>query len=434
MRITMKSTATRAVVGAAVATLVLTGCRGSDGGSGDSSEAGPGITEEACPEAVNEDNGCIYLGTISDLTVGPFAPLAVPITDAQKAFWDRVNADGGVGGYDVNVTEYVADSEYNPQIHNTKYQEMRGDILALAQTLGSTQTLTILEDMKSDDVIGVPASWNSAWEFEDQILESGASYCFEAMNGVDWAVENRGAESKVVAVGYPGDYGGDAAAGVEAAAEANDLEFAKLETPPGQDNQAGAIGSILRENPDLVFVSTGPAEMATIVGGLAQQGFQGTVVGSSPTWNPALLQSAAKPALEALYFQAGPWGPFGTDTPGHQAMRDALGDVTPNDGYTAGWVWSYPLLAALQQAADNGGITRESLVEASGNLDSVDYEGMLPPEAGATAGDPNEVAYRASVISSVDEDAPSGVSIEQDLTAGPTAQAYDFSAPCFSLQ
>ena len=81
MRITMKSTATRAVVGAAVATLVLTGCRGSDGGSGDSSEAGPGITEEACPEAVNEDNGCIYLGTISDLTVGPFAPLAVPITD-----------------------------------------------------------------------------------------------------------------------------------------------------------------------------------------------------------------------------------------------------------------------------------------------------------------------------------------------------------------
>ncbi len=232
----------RAAVGATVATLVLTGCRGSD--SGDSASAG--VTDKACPEAVNKDNGCIYLGVISDLTKGPFAPLAVPITDAQKAFWKKVNEDGGVDGYDIDITSNIADAEYNPEIHNRKYQEMRKEILALGQTLGSTQTLAILEDMKTDKVLGVPASWNSAWEFEDQILESGANYCFEAMNGVDWAVANRGAKTKVVAVGYPGDYGGDAAAGVEAAAKANNLAFKKLETPPGQDNQAGAIGAILK--------------------------------------------------------------------------------------------------------------------------------------------------------------------------------------------
>lgn len=420
----------RAGVGAAVAALVLTGCRG----GGDSEGAAEGITDEACPNAVNDDNGCIYLGVISDLTRGPFAPLAVPITDAQKAFWDRVNEDGGVGGYDINVEENVADAEYNPEIHNRRYQEMREDVLALGQTLGSSQTLAILDDMKDDNVIGVPASWNSAWEFEDQILESGANYCFEAMNGVDWAVENRDVNDKVAAVGYDNDYGGDAAAGVEAAAEANDLEFVQISAPPGQDQQAETVASILREEPDLVVISTGPAEMATIVGGTAAQGFEGQFVGSSPTWNPALLQSAAAPALEALYAQAGPWGPFGTDTPGHDAMRDAIGDVTPNDGYTAGWVWSYPLLAALQQAADDGGITRESLVEAAGNLESVDYEGMLPDEAGQTSGEPSESAYRASVISTVDTDAPSGVSIEQDLTAGPTAEGFDFSEPCFSLQ
>jgi ABC-type branched-subunit amino acid transport system substrate-binding protein len=421
----------RAGVGAAVAALVLTGCR-SSGGSDDAAAAG--ITDEPCPEAVNEDNGCIYLGVISDLTKGPFAPLAVPITDAQKAFWQKVNEDGGVGGYDVDVTKYVQDAEYNPEIHNRKYQEIRKDVLALGQTLGSSQTLAILEDMKSDDVIGVPASWNSAWEFEDQILESGANYCFEAMNGVDWAVENRDVSGKVAAVGYDNDYGGDAAAGVKAAAEANDLEFVEIKAPPGQDQQAETVASMLREDPDLVFISTGPAEMATIVGGAAAEGFQGTVVGSSPTWNPALLQSAAAPALEALYFQAGPWGPFGTDTPGHQAMRDALGDVNPSDGYTAGWVWSYPLLAALKKADEDGGITRESLVEAAKSLDEVDYEGILPNEAGRTTGDPSESAFRSSVISKVDKEAPTGVSIEQDLTTGPTAEAYDFSKPCFSLQ
>lgn len=424
---------TRALAGAAIAALVLSGCRSGGGDSEDGASAG--ITEEPCPDAVNEDNGCIYLGAISDLTKGPFAPLAVPITDAQKAFWQRVNEEGGVGGYDINIEDHIADAEYNPEIHNRRYQEMRNDILALGQTLGSSQTLAILDDMKNDDVIGIPASWNSAWSFEDQILESGANYCFEAMNGVDWAVKARGVSGKVMAIKYPNDYGGDAAAGAKAAAEANDLEFVEVETPTGQDNQAGAVAAVLQQQPELIVVTTGPAEMATIVGGAAAQGWQGTVVGSSPTWNPALLQSAAAPALEAMYFQAGPWGPWGTDTPGHEAMRNALGDVTPNDGYTSGWAWSYPLLAALEAAAEmDGGITRANLVEAAQNLEEVDYEGMLPPESGNQAGDPEEVAWRESVISKVDTNAPTGVSIEQEMMAGPTAESYDFSEPCFALR
>ena len=99
-----------------------------------------GVTAEPCPHAIDTSNGCIYLGTISDLTVGPFAPLGVPITDAQKAFWQRVNEDGGIGGYDIDVTKYIRDNKYNPQTHNQVYQEIKPDVLALAQTLGSPTT------------------------------------------------------------------------------------------------------------------------------------------------------------------------------------------------------------------------------------------------------------------------------------------------------
>ena len=92
----------RAFAGVAVATLVLTGCRG---GGDDAEGAGPGITSEPCPEAVNEDNGCIYLGAISDLTKGPFAPLAGPITDAQEdgAWEDAFEAT--LGKSDVETPE-----------------------------------------------------------------------------------------------------------------------------------------------------------------------------------------------------------------------------------------------------------------------------------------------------------------------------------------
>ncbi len=74
-----------------------------------------GVTKEACPKAVNKSHGCIYLGAISDLTTGPFKALAVPITDAQKAFWKRVNEKGGIGNYDIDVETYIRDNHYNPQ-------------------------------------------------------------------------------------------------------------------------------------------------------------------------------------------------------------------------------------------------------------------------------------------------------------------------------
>jgi ABC-type branched-subunit amino acid transport system substrate-binding protein len=411
--------------------LVATGCRG----GGDDDEAGgsaPGVSDEACPDAVNEDNGCIYLGTISDLTQGPFAPLGVPITDAQKAFWQRVNEDGGIGGYDINVTEYVRDNLYNPQTHKQVYGEIEGDVLALAQTLGSPTTLAIIPDMKSDEMIGAPASWTSLWAFEDAILESGTNYCVEGMNAVDYMVAEKDIKS-VMAVHYPGDYGGDGAAGAEIAAEANDLDYSAVETAPGQEEQAGAIAAILETQPDLVILGTAPTETAVIVGQTAAQGFTGQFIGLGPTWNPALLATPAAPALEALYLQSGYWGPYGSDTPGHEAMREALGDVEqPNDGYTAGWAWSYPLKAALEEWLDGDyDKDRAGLLEAVQSLETIDYEGMLPEEAGNRSGEPDDNIFRESVLSKVDKTAPSGVSLVQDFTVGPTAEEYTFEGACF---
>jgi ABC-type branched-subunit amino acid transport system substrate-binding protein len=412
--------------------LLATGCRSGDDEDGGGAIDAPGVTEDACPDAVNEDNGCIYLGTISDLTAGPFAALGKPITDAQAAFWNRVNEDGGIGGYDIDVTTHVKDNLYVPETHVQVYGEIADEVLALAQTLGSPTTLAALPQMTRDEMIGAPASWTSLWAFEDNILESGTNYCFEAMNDVDYMVEQKDIKS-VLAVHFPGDYGGDGAAGAQIAAEAHGLEFSAVETAPGQESQAGAISAIVRQKPDMVLLGTGPTETAVIVGQAAAQGFTGQFVGLGPTWNPALLATPSAPALEALYLQSGYWGPFGTDTVGHQAMRDALGDVEqPNDGYTAGWAWSYPLKAALEEWLDGDyDKTRAGLLEAVQSLETVDYEGMLPEEAGNRAGDPGETALRQSVISKVDKAAPSGVAIVEDFFEGPTASEYEFDGACF---
>ena len=235
---------------------------GDDGGDGDEDGAAPeegavatdvGITEEPCPDAIDADKGCIYLGVLSDLTVGPFAGLGPVIVEGQQAFWTRVNEEGGIGdAYEVDISEYTRDNEYNPQTQAQLYDEIEPEILALAQTLGTPPTEAIIDDMDADDVIGIPASWWSGWNFEDSdngvILESGYSYCIESQIGLDWSNENEGEIGTVQAVGYPGDYGGDAAAGAEAWAEANGAEYLGfVETGPNAlvGSQDAAVGQVV---------------------------------------------------------------------------------------------------------------------------------------------------------------------------------------------
>lgn len=421
-----------------------------DGGDDMAVATGTGITEEPCPDAVNPDNGCIYLGSLSDLTEGPFAALGQEIVKGQAAFWNRVNEDGGIAGYDIDVTTYSRDNKYDPQEHVAQYRQIEPNILALAQTLGTPPTLAAVDLYDQNDVVAAPASWWSGWEFQDVILQSGYNYCLEAMNGLDYVsgtddvVNDAGDQffegdiGTVMSVHYPGDYGGDSAAGVAYWAETNGVTFDEethnVETLPNSvaGNQDGPVEDILTVQPDVVFITTGPLEMGEIVGKTVAQGFQGRFVGSVPTWNPALLQSEdLAPILPQVYRQVAPWGPLGSDTAAHDAMAEALGGELPaNDGYTFGWIWQYPVLAVLQAAADNGDLTRAG-VRAMVPEVTVDYEGALPDKS--YSGDSNETVVRESLIAKPDPEAPLGNSVEYDFFVGPTAQDYDFTEPCISL-
>lgn len=430
----MSSRKHAAVLVCSVLALVAVACRGGDGAAPAQGRGGVkvdfGVTEEPCPDTGHADRGCIYLGTVSDLTEGPFKALATSIVDAQEAFWKRVNDRGGIGGHDVDVTTHVKDNKYNPQLHNQVYQEIKGEVLALTQTLGSPTTAAILPDLRSSQVVAVPASWTSLWGFEEVVLESGANYCVESMNAVDYAVDELGAKS-VMAVHLQGDYGDDAAAGAKVAAEGRGLPFSAAVTQTGQDNQGGAIDAVVSADPDVVILTTGPTDAAVIIGQAAARGFQGRFIGTSPTWNQGLLTSPAAPAIKAQYLQSAPWKSWAAESPGHAAMREALRGVTPNDGYTSGWVWAYPLKAALEKAAENKDLTRAGVLNAVRQLDSVDYEGMLPEGAGKFTGTPDESTFRQSLIYRPDAGAVAGVSLVEDFFTGPTAKAFEFEKPCY---
>lgn len=393
-----------------------------------------GVTEEPCPDAVNPDNGCIYLGVLSDLTEGPFAALAVPITEAQVAYWDQVNEDGGIHGFDVDVETYTRDTKYQPAEHAAAYQQIQGDILAIAQSLGTVNTESVLDDMDANDIVAVPASWWSGYNFNDNdkglILETGYSYCVESMVGLDWFTENHGEVSTVAAVGYPGDYGGDSAAGAQQWAEVNGAEVTVVPTGPNQvtGNQDAVVAAVLNANPDVVILAVGPAENAEIVGKLAASGYQGRFLGSLPTWNPALLGSPAAPALIGMYNHMAPTEQWDGTSAGTEAMKDSLGGEPPvNGGYIIGWVLNYPMHALLEKAAENGDLTRAGVRAAIDGLE-VDFDGMA--EAITYGGDGKDVAVSGLIVGTPTEGAPLGITNTTELYHGDTFDSVDYSAAC----
>lgn len=404
---------------------------------------GVGVTAEPCPGGA-ADRGCIYLGVLTDES-GPFAAAAPALFGANQAFWAAANAQGGIGGaYDVAVPEDLKrDTQYNPEKFVTDYQSISGEVAAIAQSLGTPQTIAALDSYARDNTLAAPASWWSGWAFDASdggglVLEFGTNYCFEAMNAVDWSVSASPAAPTTAGIlFFPTDYGADYAAGVKLAAAANGIEVA-WEVPVipisagGDPGQVEAIDQVLNNPVDTVYLVTGPSETAAIVGGAAARGYQNMFIGAAPSWNVGLLASPAAPAFEAgLYFQSSYVGPWDYDSVGHETMRATLtaaGVVDANDFFISGWVSQYPLRAALEAALANGDLTRAGIASAAAGLTDVDFQGMLANRN--YTGDPADNFPRESLVGAVDTSSSTGITVVQDFFVGPTAMAHDFSAPC----
>ena len=401
-----------------------------------------GVTPAPCGDAVNDGNGCIYVGVISDLTDGPFAALAVPLTEAQEDFWAGINADGGLDGWDVIISaENKFDSHYSGDLTVQGYESMRDRVALMAQTLGTPQLQAALPRMVDDDVVTAPATWWSGWAFADidsgNVLESGAPYCLEAMNGMSFVVDQMGNEFSWALVAFPGDYGGDYASGALIAAAQLGLPDPVaeiLQIPFSVGGTADeAVATLAAAAPNVIVFVTGPNEMATIVGGLAGViGPTFRVLGAAPTWNVALLGiEPLVPLLQGVYWGTSTIGGWTTDSDGHAAIRAAAetNERAPNSAYIMGWVWQYPILTLLNQSIASSDLTRANISAIARNLDDVDYQGILPNRT--YQGSATDHVERSTVVSAVDPTSPDGMVGLTDSFVSPVAADFDLAAPCF---
>ena len=419
-----------------------------------------GVTDDACPDAVNPDNGCIHLGALVDLS-GPFAAFGEAARDGAIAFWDHVNEEGGVTfkrndgiepHYDVALEEHVRDNAHEVATHLEAFDEIEPDILALALSMGTTMTVEALPEYKKADVLSVPIGWWSGWGFENIVAESGASYCFQAIDGMDWALAQLGDVPQVdhvVLVRGPDRYGDDVQAGVEywvdpdGSGDGTRAEFEPSQhvvvVEPGGD-VTPAVERIAEVRPDVVVLATAPAETAEIATATAERGWDGMLVGMAPSYAPSLLEDdAAANVLQSRFWRVGNVGPLTQGGKAYIDMRRSLGlgedrdiaaddpAVPANDAWVAGWVSQYPLHEAIKDAIAEGDITRAGVVDALRD-NTVKYDGALPWTT--FDGVPNTEMTRRTFVSRPDRDAVMGLRLVGDAYVGRTAERRYVTRPC----
>ena len=409
-------------------------------------KTGVGVTEEACPASynvggtdvptgANPDQGCIYLGLLNDYT-GPYAAAAGALELAQRAFWLWANTSGGIGGYSVAIID-GKDTGYSPAKHLEGYNAIRDEVAALAMSLGTVQTLFIMDEMDKDNMVAAPMSWYSGWGYKSfdrgLVAEFGSAYCVDGMNALDWGLENLPKEINTVGIlAYAGEYGDDYAAGVRKAAIANGVTVSWSYVPPvAEFDVAAALGLMLTQPVDAVFSGAPLSAGPQIIGGYFQQtGELPFIFNAAPAYNDAFIGEGFP--VRDLYLSGAVYnmawvGPFETDTPGHAAMRATWGNFSDSASsyVVAGWSSQYHIKGVLEAAAKGGDLTRAGIRRAASNV-TVESDGMMTPrELGLDGPDPE------STITAPDASVGSGSATVKANYAGPTASAYDWSqGPC----
>ena len=399
---------------AAVVVAAATGCStepedtASPGGGGNAGAAGDVKTD------VGIEGNTITLGVLTDLT-GVFAALGNDITNANSLFWKNNKV---CDTYDVKLN--IKDTGYNPQQGVQLFSGIKDDVLAMQQTIGSPINTALAPEYEAEGIVNFPSAWASNLTEIPGTGVPGATYPVELANGyaymIDQGLLKKG--DKVGHIYFEGEYGENGLAGSEAAAKEYGLELVKAQVKPTDQDMTAQITNFKAQGVDMIALTTAPTQTASAAGVAAAQGLDVPILGSNPVFAPGLLKGPAAAKLKEDLYVASPVSSFDKHPELLEEYKKAFPNLTPTLGVLVGFGMSELMKAVLDQACENGDLTREGVLKAFNELEDIDTGGLIVPietfEVGRSPSSQSFILRPADV--------PGGAKVEKDAFAGPLAE------------
>lgn len=380
----MRKIRTLTAVVAAGCVAVLAACSTTDpnaaggGGNPDEVKTGNGVTDSE-----------INIGVLTDLS-GPFAAGAAVQVEEKRAYWAAKNEAGGVCGRKVNLQ--VQDHGYDPQKAVSLYRSMSGDVVALQQVLGSPVVAAVLPLAEEDNLYVGGMGWASVALDKEVAQVPGSTYSIEAANAVDYLIDDLGVAkgSKIGHVYFVGDYGSDALAGAQHAAKERGVEIVPIEITPKDTDLSAQAASLQQQGVSAVLLSAAPSQLASLSAVLDSRGVDVPIIGNTPTFNPALLDTPSRKALVDNVYSITSIAPYTAEGENVKKSVELYESKAPNGAKG----WEVPLAyaqaellsRALEGACENGDLTPEGVVKAMRETSDLDTGGLFPGKVGLHQG------------------------------------------------
>jgi ABC-type branched-subunit amino acid transport system substrate-binding protein len=400
------------VVGAALAVALGVGTAAC-GSNDDESTTSSSPTEVVGGPGVDVEAKTITVAALSPLS-GPGSVIGVPGTEGERVYFEALNAAGGIDGWTIDLR--ALDTQYDPQLHKQVYNDVADDIALVSQSVGSPTTAAILDDLAADQMLAFPASLASGLAQFPNLVLIGTPYRLDVQNGLQWAVDEQGAEpGSPVAIVYQDDeYGQDALGGYRRAVEGLELESVGELTYARTDTDFTAIVRQLSDAAaQYVWLTTTPTQTGPILAKAAELGFDPVWLLSGPAFDPTLLTRAQLPAsLFENAFVVSSFAAWGEDLPGMPELEARLAELAPdqepNPFFLVGYLQARLVEQTIRAALEAGDLSHEGLLAAAATLQDVDMGGLLPAQSSGTEA-ADRIPSRESGVFAIDADAPAGV-------------------------
>ncbi len=338
--------------------------------------AGP-IAALALPARAQGDRRLV-LGQSCALS-GPAAQLGLQMNRGARIFFDRLNAQGGVGGRTVELR--ALDDGYEPDRCKANTETLiRDDVFALFGYVGTPTSLAALPLVNAARIpfIGPFTGAEALREpFSRHVFHVRASYYDETALIVKQLTSL--GMTRIAVCRQNDSYGQAGLDGVVRALKAQKLEPAAIGLVERNSvDVAAAVQAIVPLQPHAVVQIGAYKGCAAFVRAARKAGYGGTFYNVSFVGTQALADELGKDALGVVISQVMPF-PFSTTTPIAREYRDAVqqagGDATPNYSSMEGYVAAKVFAEGLRRAGGN--VSRDTLVsglEAVQRFDAGGYQ------------------------------------------------------------
>lgn len=387
---------------------------GKSSSSGDV-KTGPGVTADK-----------IRLGVLTDES-GVFASLGTTVTQGNQLGVDAINAAGGICGRDIELE--VQDHGYDVQKAVSLYAQEAPNVAGMLQLLGSPMTTALLDQLKTDHMLGATATWASTLLRSDDIQISGATYDIEQINGISYLFD-QGKIKKGDKIGHiyiEGEYGANGLAGAKFAAQKLGLTVVPVQVKATETDLTSAIGQLKSAGVTEIGLTTTPKQTASAVGVAAVGKFNVPFLGNNPTYSPLLLSTPVGPALEANLYISGSSLPLSADNPEAQKVLAAFKKKYPGKPSNAGVTYGYGVAQiyaqTLKAACAKKDLSREGIESAFRTLTNVDTAGLIAP---LDYSKPGEIPARQTYVVRPSKAtlAVDGLKVEKELFESDIAKDY----------